>query len=55
MKYMTFSGNYEIQTILFSVTINFVIMLIAYHVGNILELYFLFQRILIALNQIIHM
>ena len=35
---MIFSDNYEIQTILFLVTIIFVIMLIAYYVGNILEL-----------------
>ena len=32
-----FYGNYEIETILFLVTIIFVIMLTAYHFGNILE------------------
>ena len=31
---MIFSGNYEIQTILFLVTIIFVIMLTAYHFGT---------------------
>ena len=49
-----FSGHYEIQTILFVVTIIFVIMLIAYHFGNILELNSYFQRILIAVNKITH-
>ena len=35
---MIFSDNHEIQTILFLVTIIFVIMLTAYHFGNILDL-----------------
>ena len=54
MKQMLFSGNYEIQTILFLVTIIFVIMLTAYHFGNILESNSYFQRILIAVNKITH-
>ena len=37
MKQMIFYGNYEIQTILF-----LVIMLTAYHFGNILDLNFYF-------------
>ena len=51
---MIFSGNYEIQTIFFLVTIIFVIMLTAYHFKNILELISYFQRILIVVNEIIH-
>ena len=51
---MIFSGNYEIQTIFFLLTIIFVIMLTAYHFGNILELNSYFQRILIAMNKITH-
>ena len=47
-----FSGHYEIQTILFLVTIIFVIMLTLCHFGNILELNSYFQRILIAVNKI---
>ena len=47
-----FSGHYEIQTMLFLVTIIFVIMLIAYHFGNILELNSYYQRIIIAVNKI---
>ena len=39
-----FSGHYEIQTILFLVIIIFVIMLTAYHFGNILELKLLFSK-----------
>ena len=35
---MIFSDNHEIQTILFLVTIIFVIMLKAYHFENILDL-----------------
>ena len=49
-----FSGHYKIQTILFLLTIIFVIMLTAYHFGNILELNSYFQKILIAVNKIIH-
>ena len=54
MKQMILSGNYEIQTIFLLVTIIFVIMLTACHFGNILELNSYFQRILIAVNKIIH-
>ena len=49
-----FAGHYEIQIILFQVTIIFVIMLTAYHFGNILELNCYFQRILIAVNKVTH-
>ena len=42
-----FSGHYEIQTILFLVTIIFVIMLTIYHFGNMLGLNSYFQKILI--------
>ena len=49
-----FSGHYEIQTMLFLVTIIFVITLTAYYFGNILELNSYFQRILIAVNKITH-
>ena len=38
------SGNYEIQTILLTVTITFVIMLTAYHFGNIFGTEFLFSE-----------
>ena len=52
---MIFSSNYEIQTIFFLVTIIIVIMFTTYHFRNILELNsFFFQRILIAVNKIIH-
>ena len=49
-----FSGYYEIQTILFQVTIIFVITLTAYYFGNILELNSYLQRILIVVNKITH-
>ena len=39
-----FSGHYEIQTILFLVTIIFVNMLTAHHFGNILELNSYYQK-----------
>ena len=51
---MIFYSNYEIQTILFLVTIIFVIMLTAYHFGNILDINSYFLRILTATNKIIH-
>ena len=51
---MIFYGNYEIQTILFLVTIIFVIMLKAYYFGDILDLHSNFFRILIAVNNITH-
>ena len=47
------SGYYEFQTILFQVTIIFVIMLTACHFGNILRLYSHFQKILATVNKII--
>ena len=49
-----YSGNYEIQTILFLITIIFVIMLTVCHFGNILELNSYYQRILIAVNKVTH-
>ena len=48
-----FPGYYEFQTILFLVTIIFVIMLTACHFGNILRLYSHFQKILATVNKII--
>ena len=48
----TFSGQCEIQTILFLVTIIFVNMLTICHFGNMLELNSYFQRILITVNKI---
>ena len=45
-------GHYEIQTILFPVTIIFIIMLTACHFGNMLGLNSYFQKILITVNKI---
>ena len=47
-----FSGYFEIQTILFPVTIIFINMLTICHFGNVLELNSYFQRILITVNKI---
>ena len=48
-----FSGHYEIQTILFLVTIIFVIMLTICYFGNILRLNSHFQKMLVNMNKII--
>ena len=42
MKHMIFYGNYKNQTILFLVTIIFIIMLTAYHFGKYFRTKFLF-------------
>ena len=51
---MIFYGNYEIQPILFLVTIIFVIMLTAYHFGNILDLNSYFFENINGYEQILH-